>query len=437
MDGKMEDFILVEDVTEVKDNIRQFNNDISSDDELRRRFLSRYRQWYYIAELDMFAPSKFIGYKNMNAYRYNNKDGNGADGRVTEAVLKQWFEKVEIPELLDKLHYRMRRYGNIKKTSEIHILKSELPFIENSIKRELKKTREKVPAIRILPMSESDPEFTGKQIEDVQNWFLNELPFRGYNFKKGMKAEPGTLVLFQFKGHIIASAILDEKLLYKREMKGEYKGAYIFDPTSIAIFDPITSLEMQSIWKNFKGFNQSLQELDGSYYKNLYEILLRKNSRSVYDNDNLDEETFQKEVEMISIDYIEKVDDKPREKLNHIYFLSQKLKRNPLYSKRAIESAKYRCELDSIHELFISSRTGKNYVEAHHLIPMEYQDLFKKSIDVEANIISFCPLCHKKIHHAIFEEIKPMLEKMYLSRMDRLNQSGIDIKLQELFSYYS
>ena len=73
-------------------------------------------------------------------------------------------------------------------------------------------------------MSDKDPEFTGKNIEDLQQWFRNQLPNRNYNFKTGMNAVRGTLVLFQYKAHIIASAILDEKIMYKEPIDGGYRG---------------------------------------------------------------------------------------------------------------------------------------------------------------------------------------------------------------------
>jgi predicted HNH restriction endonuclease len=116
---------LVENLDEVKRNIIQFNNDVKENEQIRKRFLSHYKQWYYIKELDMFAPSKFIGYKNMNADIYNNKSVNGADGRKTELALRNWFVKKEVPDLLIELQQRMNQYGKIKKTSEIHILKGE------------------------------------------------------------------------------------------------------------------------------------------------------------------------------------------------------------------------------------------------------------------------------------------------------------------------
>ena len=93
----MGEFLLVEDLKEIKENMIQFNKDIKENEELRRRFISHFRQWYYIKELDMFAPSKYIGYKNMNALKYNNKDGTGADGRKTESILGKLLEKKDIP----------------------------------------------------------------------------------------------------------------------------------------------------------------------------------------------------------------------------------------------------------------------------------------------------------------------------------------------------
>ncbi|WLV25871.1 HNH endonuclease signature motif containing protein [Aciduricibacillus chroicocephali] len=142
-----------------------------------------------------------------------------------------------------------------------------------------------VPAIRLLPMSEDDPEFTAKTIADLQEWFVNELPFRKYNFKKGMKADSGTLVLFQYKKHVIASAILEEKILYENEGKfeGGYRGAYYFNPSSIAIFTPINSEEIKNIWAHFKGFNQSLQKLNVKQCELFYRLLLSKNIRYVLD----------------------------------------------------------------------------------------------------------------------------------------------------------
>ena len=67
----------------------------------------------------------------------------------------------------------------------------------------------------------------------------------------------GTLVLFQYKAHIIASAILDEKVMYKEPKDGGYRGYYRYIPSSIAIFNPFNYLDMEQVWNGFIGFKNS------------------------------------------------------------------------------------------------------------------------------------------------------------------------------------
>lgn len=86
-----------------------------------------------------------------------------------------------------------------------------------------------------------------------------------------------------------------------------------------------------------------------------------------------------------------------------------------------MEYADYLCEYD-----FIS----KNYVEAHHLVPMQYQEQFENSLDIHANIVSICLVCHKKIHFELFDD------KLFNIRKERLIKGGINISLDELYSYY-
>lgn len=101
--------------------------------------------------------------------------------------------------------------------------------------------------------------------------------------------------------------------------------------------------------------------------------------------------------------------------------------------KRAIVYAGYQCNIDGNHESFIA-KNGKTYMEAHHLIPMSAQDDFENSLDVDANIISLCPVCHRKLHHGI--DIDDDLRRLFNSRVELLKQSGIEITLVDLKKYY-
>lgn len=425
----MNEFLLVDNLEQVKRNVVQFNHDIKENEELRKRFLSRYRQWYYIAELNMFAPSKYIGYKEMNAQKYNNKDDTGADGRKTEAVLRKWFIKKDKPELLEELRNRMLVYGKIKKNSEIHILKHELLSFSKKVKDQ--------SIIRILPMSEKDTEFIGKSIEEVQDGFVSSLTDRNYNFKKGMDSDPGTLVLFQYRARIIAMAILESKTYYENINDYGYKGFYRFIPESVATFIPLTNKEVKSIWPRFKGFNQSLQKLEFEQYKLFQDFLLNKNIRYIL-KDERNEESFQKRVENNKVDSKLVIDDRPHIKTETLFKNASNVKyqRNPRVSKKAIVLAEFKCEFNSNHLFFNSFVTEKNYVEAHHLVPMEFQDRFEYSLDVEANIVSLCPLCHKRIHHAIFKEKIDLLKILFAMRKDRLKKCNIEVDLKMLYSFY-
>jgi 5-methylcytosine-specific restriction enzyme A len=131
------------------------------------------------------------------------------------------------------------------------------------------------------------------------------------------------------------------------------------------------------------------------------------------------------------------IEDKEEDRPNFRSVNNRKIwSRNPKYASDAIVVANYLCEVDEDHKHFVSKFNNHNYVEAHHLIPMKYQDQFTCSLDIHANIVSICLACHKQIHHGFFNEKKDILEKLFISRKNRLKQSGIDIRNEEFLNYY-
>lgn len=58
---------------------------------------------------------------------------------------------------------------------------------------------------------------------------------------------------------------------------------------------------------------------------------------------------------------------------------------------------------------------------------MNMQDKFDKSIDVYANVVCLCPICHRLIHYGLETEKKNLLNQIYETRIDRLVSSGIEI----------
>jgi hypothetical protein len=131
--------------------------------------------------------------------------------------------------------------------------------------------RKVVPAVRILPMSPTMKGFRGRSVEDVQTgFFLEELPFppRNGRFRyptSGLNAEPGTVVLFQYEGKIIASAVLDRNERFDQP-EGGYRGALWFDVGSIRVFEPVGPDQVRAIWPEFLNFGHVKQFLDPAYY---------------------------------------------------------------------------------------------------------------------------------------------------------------------------
>lgn len=102
-------------------------------------------------------------------------------------------------------------------------------------------------------------------------------------------------------------------------------------------------------------------------------------------------------------------------------------KRSGILRAQAIEMAGYACEIEPSHQTFISGTTDKPYMEGHHALPMNMQGSFRVSLDVYANIVCLCPICHRQIHFGLKDDRVCMIRQIYDRRAARLVKSGIDI----------
>ena len=126
----------------------------------------------------------------------------------------------------------------------------------------------------------------------------------------------------------------------------------------------------------------------------------------------------------------------PQEKKSYEEVSGRKIIPRDIQKKRnALLHAEYKCEFDERHKSFISKATGLPYMEAHHLIPMEYYNHFDVSIDIEENIISLCSNCHREIHHG--KDAAVIIKKLYEHRRPYLQKAGIDISLNQLLVWYN
>ena len=107
-------------------------------------------------------------------------------------------------------------------------------------------------------------------------------------------------------------------------------------------------------------------------------------------------------------------------------------------AKSALLKAKFTCEFNTTHTTFISGTTQKNFVEAHHLVPVSLtgKGYFNVNLDVCENIISLCPNCHRAIHYGNAPTKIEILKKLYDSRKEQLSSKGIALDLEELSEIY-
>lgn len=110
-------------------------------------------------------------------------------------------------------------------------------------------------------------------------------------------------------------------------------------------------------------------------------------------------------------------------------------------ARKAIRRAEYLCEYDRDHHSFPRRKTLKPYMEPHHLIPLQFEDEFENSLDVQANIVSLCSECHNRIHYGAYP--KEMIEKLWIQRKDEINQAeigrlknGVEVDLDMLLKFY-
>jgi len=126
-----------------------------------------------------------------------------------------------------------------------------------------------VPAVRIWPMSDKIKGFVGLKAEDVQSiYFLDKLPNGQGKFPyraSGLNAPAGTVVLFQFKGRIIASGVFARDEKFENAKKG-HGGMLHFEAGSFRTFDPVDFEGMRKAWPRFGGFGHVKQALNPGMY---------------------------------------------------------------------------------------------------------------------------------------------------------------------------
>lgn len=110
----------------------------------------------------------------------------------------------------------------------------------------------------------------------------------------------------------------------------------------------------------------------------------------------------------------------PEKKKSEVY----RYERNRKFSLEALNNANFNCELFPEYPTFLSRASGKNFMEAHHLIPMKLQHSFEVPLDVPANICCLNPLSHRMVHYGLFDVFEERLANLVKARSDFIRSVG-------------
>jgi 5-methylcytosine-specific restriction endonuclease McrA len=113
-------------------------------------------------------------------------------------------------------------------------------------------------------------------------------------------------------------------------------------------------------------------------------------------------------------------------------------KTDPKLKATCLEKTNYLCEIDHNHITFSNSVGEHQYMECHHIIPMNAQKDFEDlKLDSLFNLISLCPICHSQIHYANNKEKGEIFYKMYKVRENGMLEKGFTLAaINEIFNKY-
>lgn len=172
-------------------------------------------------------------------------------------------------------------------------------------------------------------------------------------------------------------------------------------------------------------------------FNEIYSPFIKKYEHYLFDSKKaIDKDDNEKVVTSIDISNDEKYESpnyckEPKPLL--VEANTKKYARDSHKAKKAIYNSHFTCDINDHHDSFVA-KTGKKYMEAHHLIPMAAQVDFDVSLDVDANIVCLCPNCHRKLHFG--KDIDDELKMLYGKRRHSLIESGLKITFNDLKKYY-
>lgn len=265
-----------------------------------------------------------------------------------------------------------------------------------------------IEEIRFLPM--------GKRIfasyDEVSDFILSTLPKRGglyYFKKKRMKCDSNILVLFQYDGQLIASAVLQATVDKSAKLGNEYYyGYYRFAVDTITLFEkPITGFEYGTIDSSFTRFGQGMKIVSLDYFSDIVKLIKNRNS--------ITPKSFFKLPEELDIEQFQTLTEGAKKKIT-----INSYERNPVAKAKCISyyksknNGKVKCEICGFDFGAIYGDEFSDKIVIHHI--KEISLIGKKyKVNPVKDLLPICPNCHLIAHSKTPaytpDEIRKMLGK--------------------------
>ncbi len=224
-----------------------------------------------------------------------------------------------------------------------------------------------------------------------------------------------------------------DKTMLIDDAKTLYISKYLIN-IGVVSFNKFIDIILDS-YESIENFNRPLVKSIIYDNRNVFQEIYY-NVLNINEENNIEEVISENEVEAFSeVDGPEPRMDIIDDELDEV----KNYKSSTLKKEKAKSKSGYLCELGDRNkcQYFTSKASNKNFLEAHHLVQMEFSNDFENSIDVIANLIALCPNCHRKLHHAKDKDRIGDIEYLYAKRKEQLKAKGINISLTELKNYYN
>lgn len=118
----------------------------------------------------------------------------------------------------------------------------------------------------------------------------------------------------------------------------------------------------------------------------------------------------------------------------------KRFKTNKKIRDKVLENANYLCDCNDSKHFYFESVELDNYVEGHHIVPMNrQQEYFYDSInlDIPNNIVPLCPNCHRQIHLGSRQARLTIISELFVRNNVKLLALNPNLTLSILASYYN